>query len=226
MNKNTNLFIVKLLFFTVLFIISTETQAQSGCPVIRENIDFSVKVIPKNINYILNAKQNQLTRLAGNRLKRRSNQRVLGLTLTQQSISAKMRGKTKQISPGIFCTRITSVGIKITVLKIDVYVLGKYPRGSCQYKAILDHEHEHVATYQSGLGELEREFNNKLWSVIRNLSAGVGPTSKTSSNAAFRIMKKEIAAIQLPIEQKMKSRDRQIDTPLSYKVLTQQCTTW
>ena len=116
--------------------------------------------------------------------------------------------------------------IKITVLKIDVYVLGKYPRGSCQYKAILDHEHEHVATYQSGLGELEREFNNKLWSVIRNLNAGVGPTPKTSSNAAFRIMEKEIAAIQLPIEQKMKSRDREIDTPLSYKVLTQQCTSW
>jgi hypothetical protein len=47
-----------------------------------------------------------------------------------------------------------------------------------------------------------------------------------SSNAAFRNMKKEIAAIQKPIEHKMKIRDRQIDTPHSYKVLKQQCTAW
>ena len=39
-------------------------------------------------------------------------------------------------------------------------------------------------------------------------------------------MKKEITAIQSPIEQKMKIRDRQIDTPHSYKVLTQQCAAW
>ena len=226
MNRNNSLLLIKLILLTLLSTISIEAQAQTVCPIIQERIDFSVKVIPRKINYILNAKQNQLNRLAGKRLKQRSNQRVLGLTSTKQSISAKMRGETTKISPDIFCTRITSVGIQIRVLRLDVYVLGKYPRGSCQFLAIIDHEHEHVATYQSGVSELERVFNNKLWNIIHNLRAGVGPSPKTSSNAAFRNMKKEIATIQSPIEKKMKTRDRQIDTPLSYKVLTQQCTAW
>jgi hypothetical protein len=226
MNRNNSLIAIITLLITLFFTISIETQAQPVCPAIKERIDFSVKVLPKQVNYILNAKQNQLNQLAGKRLKQRSYQRVLGLTSTKQLVSAQMRGETKQISPASFCTRITSVGIKIKVLKLDVYVLGKYPRGSCQFDAIIDHEHEHVATYQRGVRELEREFNNKLWNVIRNLGPGIGSSPKTSSNAAFRNMKKEITAIQSPIEQKMKIRDRQIDTPHSYKVLTQQCAAW
>jgi hypothetical protein len=203
-----------------------ETKAGPLCPAIKGEINFSVKVIPKNISYNLNLKQKKLNQLAGKNLKQGSNQQVLGLTSTKQSVSAKMRGQTTQISSRLYCTRITTVHIEIKVLQLDLYVLGKYPRGSCQYSAIIDHEHEHVTTYLTGISKLEHVFNNRLWNIIRNLPSGVASTPKRSGDAAFKHMEEKISALRSPVEQVMKYRDRQIDTPLSYKLLTQQCTRW
>ena len=226
MKNNYSLTISIFLFFIIVCNICMETKARPLCPVIKERINFTVKVIPKNISYNLDLRQKGLNQLAGKNLKQKSNQRVLGLTSTKQSVSARMRGHTTQISSSFYCTGITTVDVEIKVMQLNVYVLGKYPRGSCQYSAIIDHEHEHVATYQTGISKLERVFNNRLWNIIRNLPPGIASTSKRSANAAFKHMEEKITALRTPIEQAMKYRDRQIDTPLSYKLLTQQCASW
>jgi hypothetical protein len=226
MKNNYSLTISIFLFFISVCNICMETEAKPLCPVIKERINFTVKVIPKNISYNLDLRQKGLNQLAGKNLKQKSNQRVLGLTSTKQSVSARMRGHTTQISSSLYCTGITTVDVEIKVMQLNVYVLGKYPRGSCQYSAIIDHEHEHVATYQAGISKLERVFNNRLWNIIRNLPPGIASTSKRSANAAFKHMEEKITALRTPIEQAMKYRDRQIDTPLSYKLLTQQCASW
>jgi hypothetical protein len=226
MKNNYSLTISIFLFFISVCNICKETKARPLCPVIKERINFTVKVIPKNISYNLDLRQKGLNQLAGKNFKQKSNQRVLGLTSTKQSVSARMRGHTTQISSSLYCTSITTVDVEIKVMQLNVYVLGKYPRGSCQYSAIIDHEHEHVATYQTGIRKLERVFNNRLWNIIRNLPPGIASTSKRSANAAFKHMEEKITALRTPIEQAMKYRDRQIDTPLSYKLLTQQCASW
>jgi hypothetical protein len=116
--------------------------------------------------------------------------------------------------------------MNILVTKINVYVLGEYRRGSCQYNAVIDHEHEHVATFQSGIKTLEREFTSKLPHTIHNLPPGIGATPKQAGQSAFRNLKHSINKLRKPIERMMKLRNRQIDTPKSYKLLTQQCINW
>jgi hypothetical protein len=226
MNKHNSLVISNFFLFVIVCNLCTETKAGQLCPALKGKINFSVTVIPKNINYKLDLKQKQINQLTQGKFKKRSNQRALGLTSTKQSVSTKMRGQTKQISSHLYCTRVTSANIEIKVLKLNVYVLGKYPRGSCQYSAIIDHEHEHVATFQTGISNLERVFNSQLWEIVRNLPPGIGSTPEKSGSAAFKSLEEQITALRLPVERTMKHRDRQIDTPLSYRLLTQQCARW
>ena len=226
MKKLKSLIIFQLFILSILSSFCMKTQARQACPAIKGKISFSVKIIPKNIGYHLGISLKKLHQIAEKKIGQQSNQQVLGLTSTRQSISAKMIGQTNQVLSDLFCTRVISVDIKIKVIKLDVYVLGKYPRDSCQYAAIIDHEHEHVTTYYTGLNSLERVFNKKLWYIIRNLSPGIASTSKKASEAAFKNIRDKIGKVQSPIEQAMKDRNRQIDTPLSYKILTQQCATW
>jgi hypothetical protein len=207
---------------------SAKAQSNSSCPTLRQKIDFSVNTVPRDIDYKLGVSQRKMTQLAQKVLRSRSsrNERVLGLTSTGHSISYQMRSQTARIGRNRFCARIASVDMEILVTKLNVYVLGKYRRGSCEYTAVIDHEHEHVATFQTGIENLEQKFNDQLWSIIRNLPPGFSSTPKLAGQAVFRNLKRSINRVKNPIERLMKSRNRQIDTPLSYKRLTQQCSKW
>ena len=222
MDANKSLLNLQILILFFLGISFEGAQAKPRCPLITNNIGFSVTVIPKNIDYHLGTSQNKLNKLANKSFK----QQVLGLTSTKHTISAKMTGQTNKISRRLYCTQVTYVDITITVLNLDVYLLGKYPRGSCQYNAIIDHEHEHIATYQTGINNLEQTFNDKLSNMIEKLSPGMASTAKISRKIAFKNMSDSIARVRLPIEQAMKIRDKHLDSPLNYKMLSQKCASW
>ena len=224
-----NYIIGRLVFiFLTVFGLSALSQTRSPCPALKKEVNVSVITSPRDITYQLGVKQNKLNQLAGKILRTRANNssRVLGLTSTGHSITYEMSSQTARIGPNRYCSRIRSVNMNILVTKINVYVLGEYRRGSCQYNAVIDHEHEHVATFQSGIKTLEREFNSKLPHTIRNLPAGIGSTPKQAGQSAFLNLKHSINKLRKPIERMMKLRNRQIDTPKSYKLLTQQCINW
>ena len=217
-----SLFLITLALCNIIFPIN----AKEICAGFKGDINFSVKVIPKNIHYNLGISQEDLHQLAGKKYGQNKKKQILGLTSTKQSISTKMAGQVSKMSTGLFCFQVTSVDIKIKILQLDVFVLGKYARGSCQYAAIIDHEHEHVTTYQIGINKLERAFNRKLLGIIKRLPPSISNTPEKARNIAFKMVLDKIKQIKTPISRAMKYRDQQIDTPLSYKSLTQQCSSW
>ncbi|MBT3917120.1 MAG: hypothetical protein HN731_04575 [Rhodospirillaceae bacterium] len=214
-----------------LLILNSSADAQkrrSTCPVLQKKIEFTVKTTSRPIDYDVSLNQQQLARLA-NRFKSsrlKSNERALGLTSSQHSVGFEMNSQVARLGSNRYCARIQSVDVEILVKKLKVYILGKYRRGTCQYKAVVDHEHEHVATFQSGIETLEQTFNDRIWRIIRNLQPGFGSTPKQASQRAFKILGANLNRIKAPIERRMNSRNRQIDTPLSYQMLTQQCSRW
>jgi hypothetical protein len=226
MRNNKNIYALSFMTYLAAGCIYFSSHAEASCVSDKDKISFSVKVIPKNINYNFGISQKTLNQLSGRSFSKKTNQKVLGLTSTKQSISAKMVGLTNKMSSGLFCYNVTSVNIEIKILTLDVFVLGKYARGSCQYTAIIDHEHEHVATYKTGINQLKRALNNKLLESIKNLPPGISNTPKKAGNATFRMIQNKINQIKIPIEREMRYRDRQIDTPLNYKLLQQKCPSW
>ena len=153
----------------------------------------------------------------------------MGLTSTYLNVSTESVSETSRqfskISKTHFCARIHFVAIKIRT-KIKVYTLNKYKPGTCQYNAIIEHEHEHVSTFQNGLKNLKDEFENRIWGIIRNLPPGIGTSPKRASKAAFKYLDFRINRIKGPIEKQMQIENENIDTPLSYRKLTQKCNSW
>ena len=206
----------------------THAARTKKCPQLTDKINYIVEIVPKDIEYDFRISQKQLNRMAGRitSSRRIKKEKVLGLTSTQHEISYKMSSQPVTMSKTRFCARINSVSLKIRVKKLKVYVLNKYKPGTCQYNAIIDHEHEHVSTFQNGLRNLKEEFENRIWGIIRNLPPGIGTSPSRASKAAFKHRDYRISRIKDPIEKRMQIENGSIDTPLSYRKLTQRCKSW
>ena len=221
-----SLLAISLIGFLLISGSSADAQNRRSCPALQKKIEFSVQTRSRPIDYDVSLNQQQLARLA-NRFKSsrlKSNERALGLTSSHHSVGFNMNSQVARLGPNRYCARVQSVDVEILVKKLKVYILGKYRRGTCQYKAVVDHEH--VATFQQGIEELEQTFNDRLWRILRNLKPGYGSTPNQASQRAFKILGANLNRMKAPIERRMNSRNRQIDTPLSYQLLTQQCSRW
>ncbi len=221
-----------IIFIIISFYAMEPDVAQAvkseDCPKLGDKINYFIQIIPKNIEYDFRISQKQLNRMAGVTINSRGlrREKVLGLTSTQHEISYKMSSQSVTISKTRFCARVNSVFLKIRVKKLKVYVLKKYKPGTCQHNAIIDHEHEHVSTFQNGLRRLKDEFENRIWGIIRNLPPGIGTSPQRASKAAFKHLDYRIRRIKNPIEKQMRIANSAIDTPLSYRKLTQRCNSW
>jgi hypothetical protein len=57
-----------------------------------------------------------------------------------------------------FCFWITGFDVSLRYRRVDVFIAREYPVGSCQYKAILEHEGEHVRISRQNLEERQGGF--------------------------------------------------------------------
>ena len=224
----TGLFLTLILAFLLVNIGVADAQSRRTCPALTKRIEISVKTISRNIDYDLSVTQPQLRRLANRSASSRvsPNERALGLTSSGHSVAYQTKSQVARLGRNRYCARIQTADVEILVTRLKVYILNKYRRGSCQYAAILDHEHEHVAAFQNSIATLERAFNDRIWRIVKNLSPAFGTSSKIASQGALRNLGARLNRIKSPIERRMITHNRQIDTPLSYQRLVQQCSKW
>jgi hypothetical protein len=229
--RTTICFIISIglsLFLLIITITPLSAKNMERCPNLQQNIKISINIIQKDVDYDLTVTQKKLTQLANKLSASRSaqNEKVLGLTETGHFLSYAMKSQIAQIGKSRYCARIISINMEIRVTKLTVYVLGKYPKGSCHHNAIIDHEHEHVATFQTGIEIIEQKFRQNLLTILHSIKPGIGVSPKQANQTVFKSLKNKIEKIRRPIEKKIKLLNRKIDTPLSYKLLSQQCQHW
>ncbi len=215
---------------TIFKITSSPVQAQTtyNCPDRSEPLYFSVKATPKNITYNLKLNKSQIIKMAARSLPRGSSKaaNTLGLTSVGHSLKYAYQFRTHQIGPKRYCARLLSVEIDIEVTRLEVFSLRKYPRGSCQYNAIVDHEHEHVAAFQRAIETLEEVFTHEAPDIIDRSPPGVGISALQAQHSVTKSLKYNINKIRDRIIRQMTIRNRQIDTPLNYKRISQKCDKW
>ena len=222
------LFIAFIVGFAQLPGNPATAKTRYHCPDRLEPLYFSVKTIPRNITYNLKLNRQQIARLANRTLSARPKRggNTLGLTSVGHALKYSYKFSTRQISRNRYCARLLAVEIEIQVTKLEVYSLKKYRRGSCQYNAIVDHEHEHVATFQHAIDTLEEIFTHQAPEIIDNSPPGIGASALQAQFSMKKTLKYNINKIRDRIIRKMNVRNAQIDTPLSYKRISQKCSKW
>ena len=204
------------------------SQNLSACPKIDGGLNLSVQVDQGRVVYDHTLNKAQLRRLASRSqgATLRPGEQPLGLTRRNMQTGSSMESQTVNLSRGRYCARLSKVNIKINFNQLKVYVLKDYRRGSCQYDAVLAHEHRHVS--------LSREVLTKHRSIIerkiRRRILGMKPAVTSSRNRANQQMYSRLERLLVPLikdmEREMNAANEKIDTPASYARFKKHCRRW
>ncbi|MZR29386.1 hypothetical protein [Sneathiella litorea] len=150
------------------------------------------------------------------------------LGLTSSIISPKLGAATKYklIAPGEYCLRLDRVTLSFGVRKTDIYIDRKYHKGTCAYKAILDHELKHVRINE----QLIAEYVPKIKRELKERAAGIQPYhTKNPKRAGRSIANRLLLELDPMLEEfnvvRMQANDV-IDTQESYAATQAMCSDW
>ncbi|MEQ8664224.1 MAG: hypothetical protein RIC16_00730 [Rhodospirillales bacterium] len=200
-------------------IAAAECRNESAPPV-------QLQVASGDVRYIESADRNRLRRLHGQNSRPLAGWGPIGLTVAELGLSVAVSVRSELLSDGRYCSTLNAVDATVGYDVIDVYIAREYPRGSCQYSVILDHERRHVVVFQSTLDE----YVPTLQRLLEEKSAAVEPIMGRNRKRAARKMQTDIqTAVKELLNQISKTldvRNARLDTGDRYRQEQEQCLNW
>ncbi len=152
--------------------------------------------------------------------------RPVGLTRTQVSIDFQTKLQPFRLDDGTYCLWLDHVLATVRYVDTTIYVDRKYGRSSCQFRAILDHEHQHVQINRETL----RRFAPRLLGALRDAVDDINPVMVAEISQG---REKPIDMLQSRIDSALEDFNDErefansgIDTPDSYRFTLNQCPRW
>ncbi|MEI7613728.1 MAG: hypothetical protein WCK63_12515 [Betaproteobacteria bacterium] len=151
-----------------------------------------------------------------------SAQRVLGLTRGEASVQFEIQSSSLADPSGRW--ECISPQIKVTYgfSPMMVYIAREFPKGSCAYNQVIQHELRHVKTYQDHLVSIERDITEALTRRFVTGTPWRGPVGQT-----FVLLEKEMQERWMPYIKReigrVESAQALIDTPEEYKRVSESC---
>ncbi len=126
----------------------------------------------------------------------------------------------------IWCNTVTA---DFSIKKFDVYISSQYPKGSCPYQVILDHENTHVAINQ----DTYRKYRKILEETLRNdpnIPTQSHPWKAKTFKKGCYMVKNYLAGVVGEVVRKFWAEEglanAQIDLPSSYRATQAKCKDW
>ncbi len=151
---------------------------------------------------------------------------ILGLTMSRYALSATTRNEHRKTGDGRVCAWIVRVDAVLSIPAMTVYVAREYAPGSCQYRAVMAHEQEHVRITGSLVPafapELEAELKARLQAAMPVVADGFIAAETEVNRRLERIMAELIERL----EARREGANALIDTEESYRRTADQCAGW
>jgi len=220
------------IFFTSLHANPLPVVAQShtgwpACPTNGHRVEVYTDTSMGQLQYHLNTSANQLRSMS-----RRIVQRLgpfwvpLGLTVADENYNIDMEFEYYQLGPAQYCGALKRVNLFVGYKNIDVYILNKYPRHSCEHRSILDHENIHVQVLRDTL----YNHGRRIQQTLRQRAPRVGPVYHQSLAALQQGLYDRLNAHIQPLfrqmSQEMARRNALIDTKENYRREQALCSNW
>lgn len=190
----------------------------------KNNIEINIKVRPGKVIYDSNYSRNEFGKL----VKGPVSPNTLGLTVSNMIVA--MTGETYAKPEGQrFCVGLKSITFTIGYEQIMVYIDKKYPRNSCNYNVIKEHEDYHVDVSQQALKFFRPDIEKELRKAVANLRpeyAYSAERGKQIRDKQFKQIQERIKPLRQHINLKIAEKNYLIDTPHSYQETTKKCPKW
>lgn len=153
---------------------------------------------------------------------------VFGLTTGRMQSRLAIETAGRERSDGVYCIWPTRVVASIVFDgPLTVHVAREYPKGTCQHRAVLKHEMEHVEVYEASLRDYQKRLRRALEQALRK--GGFPATDRDRDQAAGEIRDKLQPAFERAIAEAQSERDRRnasLDSPEGYRRARDLCDTW
>ncbi len=152
---------------------------------------------------------------------------VLGLMSPDLEITTASTHAT-QTRDDLVCFWLESIDVELTYKSIEVYIAREYKRGSCEYKAVLRHEREHLRIARDNLERFKPRVRAALTSLL--IPTPDRPVQLKSADDAEEQYDALFQRILQPVYGEMladlDAAQGKIDTPKSYARVRRKCNNW
>lgn len=153
--------------------------------------------------------------------------RLLGFTSSRVEIESRAEYGALRVG-NRYCFWVDSITVMLRCRPFDVYVAREYDVGSCPYKAILDHEQEHVALAEQYLEAYAPRFRAALASPL--IPKAFSPLLVESPEEAQRNTQEMIELLLAPVAEELKAdmseAEAELDRPEGYQRIRGRCEDW
>lgn len=224
------IYLLVCVVFTSIFVLpktgSAKTSKACLATFIEPKISISVKEGKPRL--IRNKSYKQITKIAKDTgsFEPSIDGRVLGLMAFKANTGYGVRAEKQPLGNNNICVRLISAHVKVTVLHADIYVAREYKAGTCQFKAVLAHEKEHVAINQRYQEKFVAAAKKELKKFARRMDPFI---VKPSYDVQDDIINR-LARVMKPLEEdyyrERRKAHKRIDTPRSYQKVRSRCAKW
>ena len=215
---------LRVLPFVVLLPVSITTMqgAAAACPPPRDAA-LNVHLRETPVSYRVVTGDMLATRAQQSGTFLGAGRRVLGLTVNQYHLDLAIETETGRDGPDGACSRLRMVNVT-PIVAPEVLIDGRFPLGSCQRQAILDHEFQHVAVFRDSLAHEAPAFDVALRSA---LPPSIPVTAGRRPEEAYAdLVRAALKPLIDEVSRRADDANRRLDTPESYASVLRRCPSW
>lgn len=152
---------------------------------------------------------------------------VLGTTQSGVDLRWFINYQVEEISNG-YCFWIANIDVEVSYQQLDVNIAAEFDPTSCQYKAVLDHEYEHVAVAQS----IMQPYAQKIYAALTTLSIptadlpAVADSPQEARAHVSEVLRRSLFPVRDEMSRVLRAKQAEVDTLQNYRRTWKRCRRW
>jgi len=172
-----------------------------------------------NVDGIRNLFSRQTGTVAG------PHRRALGITYALTSFSLQGSTIIREVTGG-YCIYIDSVTADFGWKRLEVYVAAEFKPGTCEYRAVLDHENQHVAVNNRALKEFAPQFRAALEDALSREQPMFVRAIPANADASFMPLNRKMSGQLAAFQTLTAERNAPLDSASNYGETAKLCKNW
>lgn len=148
---------------------------------------------------------------------------MLGLTRSGFDLRLSTTHHVARVGDRV-CLWITAIDAKLTIPSMTVYVSSNYRVGSCEHRAILEHENSHVQRTTALLRPYAAKLEDELRAAAKKPLVGRDPGKAEKEMMAA--LQNRVAGVMASLEKERARVNDQLDTEDNYRKTAARCRNW
>lgn len=150
-----------------------------------------------------------------------------GLTSTRTEFLVQPRVMWSRLPEGRGCVVVTEVEAEWRMTAVNVDIAAEYLPGSCQYRAVKDHEEQHVRLNRQAFQDRVADMQARLKVLAANSGAFITEGSpQDAAQGVADALRRGVQPVLETFHRESRRMNASIDTSESYASVAAKCTEW